>query len=147
MPNWCEGNLRIRGAVKQLAEFMKNAVEPDDVRKYIETDTKLDVYLQNGATWLIGSQRAFIMGEICVEATSSKEKVVTALHFRSAWDVDSEVLVNLAVKSGVDIKLYAYERGGEFNRDIQIIGGKVVKDETITFDDYIWDCQCPLIGG
>lgn len=87
------------------------------------------------------------MGEICVEATSSKEKVVTALHFRSAWDVDSEVLVNLAVKSGVDIKLYAYERGGEFNRDIQIIGGKVVKDETITFDDYVWECQCPLIGG
>ena len=29
MPNWCEGNLRIRGTVQQLAEFVKNAVDAE----------------------------------------------------------------------------------------------------------------------
>lgn len=147
MPNWCEGNLRIRGTIKQLAEFMKNAVDADDVTKYIETDTEIDIYLKDGATWLRGSQRAFVMGEIVAKAKSPAEKKAVALDYRSAWLVESDVLLNLAIKSGVDIRLNAYERGAEFNRNIEIIGGKLVKDETIKFDDYVWECPCPLIGG
>ena len=46
-----------------------------------------------------------------------------------------------------DLKLYAFERGMEFNRDIEILNGVLVKDKTITFDNYYWDCVCPLIGG
>ena len=136
MPNWCEGNLRIRGTVQQLAEFVKNAVDADDVTKYLLTDTKINVYLKNGATWLRGSERAFVMGSIEAYANSPKQKKSVALDYRSAWRVESNVLLDLAVKTGVDIRLYAYERGAEFNRNIEIIGGKMVKDETISFDDY-----------
>lgn len=147
MPNWVEGNLRIRGTVKQIAEFVKNAIDADDVTKYLLTDTKINVYLKNGATWLRGSERAFVMGSIEAYANSPKQKKSVALDYRSAWKVESDVLLDLAVKSGVDIRLYAYERGAEFNRNIEIIGGEMVKDETISFDDYVWECQCPLIGG
>lgn len=147
MPNWCEGNLRIRGTIKQIREFIKNAVDHDDVKKYVETDTELEIYLCNGATWIVGSHRAFIMGEIIVHAKSPKEKKSAAFEFRSAWNVDSKILLDLAVKSGVDIRLYAFERGMEFNRNIEIIGGKLLKDKTVEFDDYDWECVCPLIGG
>lgn len=147
MPNWCEGNLRIRGTIKQLAEFVKNAVDDEDVTKYVETDTSIDIYLKNGATYLRGSQRTFIMGEIFAEAKSPAEKKAVAFDFRSAWGLESDVLLDLAIKSGVDIRLYTYDRGAEINRNVEIIGGKMVKDETISFDDYVWECQCPLIGG
>ncbi len=146
MSNWCEGNLRIRGTVKQIREFMRLAVDLDAIKKYIETDTSLDIYLKRGATWIIGSQRAFIMGEICITANSPREKKSAALAYMSASNAEPAILLALARESGVDIKLYAFERGQQFNRNIEIIGGKLVKDETIEFDDYDWECICPLIG-
>ena len=87
------------------------------------------------------------MGEICIKANSSREKKSAALAYRSAGDAEPAILLALARASGVDIKLYAFERGAQFNRNIEIIGGKLVKDETIKFDDYDWECVCPLIGG
>lgn len=147
MPNWCEGNLRIRGTIKQIREFMHLAVDVDDIKRYIESDIALDIYLKRGATWILGSQRAFIMGEICIKANSSREKKSAALAYRSAGNAEPAILLALARASGVDIKLYAFERGSQFNRNIEIIGGKLVKDETIKFDDYDWECVCPLIGG
>lgn len=87
------------------------------------------------------------MGEIFAEAKSPAEKKAVAFDFRSAWRLESDVLLDLAIKSGVDIRLYAYDSGAEINRNVEIIGGKMIKDETISFDDYVWECQCPLIGG
>lgn len=30
---------------------------------------------------------------------------------------------------------------------IEIIDGKIVKDEELHFKDYQWDCICPKLGG
>ena len=43
MTNWCEGNLRIRGTIKQIREFMRLAVDVDDIKRYIESDIALDI--------------------------------------------------------------------------------------------------------
>lgn len=147
MANWCEGDLRIRGTVKQIREFMRLAVDADDIKKYIETDTQLNVYLKKVSTHIMGSQATFVMGEICITANRPSERKSAALAYSARGDVEANILLALARESGVDIKLYAFERGQQFNRNIEIIGGKLVKDETIEFDDYDWECICPLIGG
>lgn len=38
-------------------------------------------------------------------------------------------------------------RGMQFNQIIEIIDGKITKDEEVEFDDYDWDCICPNLGG
>lgn len=38
-----------------------------------------------------------------------------------------------------------YEKGLEVQQEIEIIDGEIVKDEEITYDDYKWDCPCPMI--
>lgn len=54
---------------------------------------------------------------------------------------------NLVKKYGVDMRIHAFERGMQFNQIIEIIDGKITKNEEITFDDYYWDCICPTVGG
>ena len=46
-----------------------------------------------------------------------------------------------------DIKIYAFEAGMEFNQDIEIIKGKIIKDKEIKFENYQWECIEPNIGG
>ncbi|MBB5146203.1 hypothetical protein HNQ35_001404 [Cerasibacillus quisquiliarum] len=35
----------------------------------------------------------------------------------------------------------------EFNQDIEINKGEIIKDEEIKFDDYEWECIYPNLGG
>lgn len=146
MPNWCEGTLKIRGTVKQLRNFVETAFEKGDYFFGESSDTYIFVNLKD-YSWLKGSYRAFCSGAIEVSVDKTDDKSIAVLDFKQAWNVKSEVLLELAQKTGVDLKLYAFERGMEFNRDIEILNGVLVKDKTITFDNYYWDCVCPLIGG
>lgn len=47
----------------------------------------------------------------------------------------------------MDIRLYGFERGMEFNQEVIIENGEIVKDEEIKFDDYDWECVMPHLGG
>ena len=35
----------------------------------------------------------------------------------------------------------------EFNIDFEVHKGKVIKNNEIKFDDYVWECTNPEIGG
>ena len=147
MPNWCEGTLKIRGTAKQMLDFVKTAFEKGD---YFFGENNSDTYVfvaLKDCSWVKGSHRAFCSGAIAISVANADDKDIAVLNFQQAWDVQSEVLLKLAQQTGVDLKLYAFERGMEFNRDIEILNGVLVKDNTITFDNYYWDCVCPLIGG
>lgn len=146
MPNWCEGTLKIRGTVKQIMLFAIHAFETADIRVGDCSDTYINILFNNDA-WVKGTHRAFCNGEICFGVNDANQKVAVALEFRQAWNVKAEPFLELARKANVDIKIYAFERGLQFNRDIEIINGELIKNETIEFDDYDWDCICPLLGG
>lgn len=146
MPNWCEGTLKIRGTVKQLRNFVETAFEKGDYFFGESSDTYIFVNLKD-YSWLKGSHRAFCSGDFEVSVANADDKDIVVLDFRQAWNVNAEPFVELARKANVDIKIYAFERGLEFNRDIEIINGELIKNETIEFDDYDWDCICPLLGG
>ncbi len=146
MPNWCEGTLKIRGTAKQVLAFVKTAFEAGEYMIEHSNDLYLFVALKNNA-WLKGSKRAFCSGYIEIGTASEDEKDVAAINFMQAWNIRTEDLLRLAQETGVDLKIYAFEQGVQFNRDIEIVDGEVIKDDVIKFDNYLWDCICPLIGG
>lgn len=69
------------------------------------------------------------------------------IDFKAAWGIDAETLRVVSEKFNIDFKIYAFECGMEFNQDIEIIKGKIIKDKQIKFNDYTWECINPTIGG
>ena len=47
----------------------------------------------------------------------------------------------------VDFRVYGYEMGLEFNREIEIVEGRLVTNRRIKFKDYKWECPDPTLGG
>lgn len=67
--------------------------------------------------------------------------------FKSAWDINTDHLRIISRLYDIDFKIYAFEGGMQFNKDIEIIKGKIIKDEEIRFNNYIWECIDPELGG
>lgn len=70
-----------------------------------------------------------------------------ALDAEFAWAISSDELLKVCQKYHVDMRIYAFERGMEFNLEIEIINGKITKDSYFAFQDYTWECICPHMGG
>ena len=68
-------------------------------------------------------------------------------NFRAAWYCHSEPYLEKARKHNVDIKIITYEQGMQFHQVIEIIGGKIVRDEDIQYDDWDWEAEFPRMGG
>ena len=152
MPNWCKGTLKVRGKEKNLKKFIVEALEPVDFlgEKTEEMKINYDGYFSAYSKrhcYIKGTCRGFVE-DLDVELYGEDEDVrVLCLETETAWDIDAKPLQALCKEFTVDMKIYAFESGMEFNREIEIIDGEIVKDNEISFDDYEWDCVCPNIGG
>ena len=69
------------------------------------------------------------------------------MEFKAAWDVESEPYIELSKAYNVDIKIEAFERGMEFSRYILIENGNLKEDKETKYDDYVWECVMPNLGG
>lgn len=45
------------------------------------------------------------------------------------------------------MRIYGFERGTQMNQDIEIIKNEITKNELTKYEDYIWDCILPKLGG
>ena len=164
MPNWCEGNLKIRGKKENIIKFLTEGTslldgfwEPKEIKPEIEVNDCDEIEIKNidkikGIDFLYikGTRRHFIdpiENEIYIHNTDEKEAVICLENFKEAWGIDTEALRVISKRYSIDFKIYAFESGMEFNQDIEIIKGKIVKDEEIKFKDYVWECIEPNIGG
>lgn len=68
-------------------------------------------------------------------------------NFKAAWGAFPEPYVEKSKKYGIDIAIVTYERGMEFRQRIEIINGKVTKDEETKFNDWDWEADFPKMGG
>ena len=80
-------------------------------------------------------------------AVNTKYGLTIGLDTEFAWGISAEELLNSCKQYNVDMRIHAFERGMQFNQIIEIIDGKITKDEEVEFDDYDWDCICPNLGG
>ena len=164
MPNWCKGNLKIRGKKENIIKFLTEGTslldgfwEPKEIKPEIEVNDCDEIEIKNidkvkGIDYLYikGTRRHFIdliENEIYIHNTDEKEAVICLENFKAAWGIDTEALRVISKRYSIDFKIYAFESGMEFNQDIEIIKGKFVKDEEIKFKDYVWECIEPNIGG
>ncbi|MDY7044401.1 hypothetical protein RVS70_09305 [Virgibacillus sp. M23] len=163
MPNWAEGVLKIRGTRKDIRSFLTGALEPiPDVSQQIasfmgrkfeqpeveihEDEWDFNMKSPNGL-YIKGTRRAFIESDIVWDFGDRHEEILIIDSFKQAWGVDTEPFAILSKQYGIDIKIYVFERGMEFNQDIEIRKGKILKDNEIKFGDYEWECLMPNLGG
>lgn len=164
MPNWCEGKLKIRGKRENVVRFIENSLiivkHGKEMEKIIQIDfcddSDMVIRLNNidGSEcqylWIKNSKRNFIdlLGDdIRIHQAEAENKYITILNIRGAWDIDIQTLIKLSKEFDLEFKTYCFECGARFNKEIEISHGYLVKNQTIKFEDYDWECIDPTIGG
>lgn len=164
MPNWSKGNLKIRGKKENIIKFLKEGTslldglwEPREIVPEVKINDYDEIEIENidktkgiDALYIKGTRRNFIdpvENEIYIHNVDEEEQIICLENFRAAWGIDADSLRVISNRYNIDIKIYAFEAGMEFNQDIEIVKGKIIKDEEIKFKDYVWECIEPNIGG
>lgn len=164
MPNWCEGNLKIRGKKENIIRFLEEGTslldvfwEPKEINPEIEENEYDEIEIKNinkekdiNCLYIKGTTRHFIdpiENEIYIHHIDEDEQVICLKKFKAAWNINADELRKISETYNIDIKVYGFECGMKFNQDIEIIKGKIIKDVVITFTDYEWECIEPNIGG
>lgn len=162
MPNWIVGDLKVRGTKKEIRRFITEGLEAipfsilgikdSNIETKVVGDEDFFRVTTNGHCFYIkGTRRHFIRGnEIEVDFYTDKEdgkEVVVLEGFEAAWYIEAEQLAEISKEYNIDFKILGFERGMEFNQDVEIVNGEVVKDDEVKFDDYWWECIRPHIGG
>lgn len=151
MPNWCAGTLRVRGRKKDLQKFVTDGLKPLPIKGKEIPDLELDEYGDiycNSMCYIKGTTRGFVQSlDVYFEENEDNSIQTIALDVEFAWAINSEELLKVCQKYHVDMRIYAFEQGMEFNLEIEIINGKITKDSYFAFQDYKWECICPNMGG
>ena len=156
MPNWIEGTLKLRGKTEGLKKFFTEYLDPSQILGEVRTidefiELDFDDEMQEYAVsikdepHIRNSRRAFLGEDRYVSWLGDWDTI--ALKIKQAWNFDVEPFVAISKECGLDVRLFGFECGMQFCQSIEIIGGEVICDKTIKYDDWIWDCPMPLLGG
>ena len=162
MPNWCEGMLKIRGKQEDVFNLLADNLqvwktiiikEPKlDMREEIDKEA-IVVDKEGESIWvkktayIKGTRRNFVEPNNINVWKGKDGNACIAVEFKAAWDVESEPYIKLSKAYNVDIKIEAFERGMEFSRYILIENGNLKEDKETEYDDYVWECVMPNLGG
>ncbi len=162
MPNWCEGMLKIRGKQEDVFNLLAENLqvwktiiikEPKfDMREEIDKEA-IVINKEEESIWvkktahIKGTHRNFVEPNDINVWKGEDGNACIAIEFKGAWSIESEPYVKLAKEYNVDIKIEAFERGMEFSQYILIENGELKEDKEIEYDDYVWDCVMPNLGG
>lgn len=153
MANWICGDLKVRGTKENIKKFLieglistGSKIRPEIIR---DDTWKFSIRSNTDSFYIKDTRRSFIEKEeihTYINDWEDDEERVIVLEYKSAWGIDVVGLVNLSKEFNIDFKILGFELGMEFNQDVEIIKGEVIKNEEITFDDYEWECIRPHIG-
>lgn len=159
MPNWCEGMLKIRGKQEDVFNLLADNLQVwkvvtirDDMREEldkeaIEIDREDETIYVEKTAHIKGTRRNFVEPNGINVWKRKDGNACIAVEFRAAWGVESEPYIELSKAYNVDIKIEAFERGMEFSRYILIENGNLKEDKETGYDDYVWECVMPNLGG
>ena len=154
MSNWCSGTLKVRGKIEDLKKFVLEGLQPVGFLGEEKPPLKLNKYgycEYNGVCWIENTRRGFVDDPNIYfwDDEEENETQIICLESRFAWGIDAVELQKTCIKYNVDMKIYAFECGMEFNQDIEIVNGEIICNEKINFKnkDYLWECICPTKGG
>lgn len=158
MPNWCKGTLKIRGKISDLKRFVLEGLQPVNVlgeeqepfnfKSEDEESFFLETEQARSCIWIRDTRRHFCETDyIEAYADDADTPTVLLLPMKAAWGIEAEPLRDICKKYNVDMRVQGFERGVEVSQFIEIINGEITHDDTIKYDDWRWDCPCPLLGG
>lgn len=153
MANWTKGVLKVRGSKENLLSFLQDGLELAGAEKvkhtvlFGEYDVFIEIPHKHKDFHIKETSRHFIDKPYSGIWYYGDEMVLVFEDFCSAWSVNALELADVSAKYQIDFKIYAFEAGSEFNQDIEIVKGKIIKDEEISFDNYVWECINPNLGG
>lgn len=167
MPNWCKGNIRLRGKSAAIMDFLRNELECVGYRKFPDGLESKPVEIEDfygevvvkkpdsmkGTAYCVfhikETRRNFIDEEFEVYLGDDEEEIKTVCidEAKAAWGFAAAPYLEKARKYGIDIRIVGFERGMQFAQVIEIIGGEIVKDREVKYNDWMWECPMPNMGG
>lgn len=158
MPNWCVGDLKVRGKASNIESFFKEALPAFEVKiercdsGAHDIEWKINKEFSKPSPFfsphiIQGTRRQIIQqdsGEAC-----SRDDLLTLVFndLECAWTFDVDGFAELSKKHGIDFRFYGFEQGMQFNQEVEIIQGEVTSYKEHKFDDYEWECIRPTTGG
>lgn len=152
MPNWCEGWVKFRGPKENLMKFIES--EFDGAHPvFDEHFNEIIPNVLGRDTFLNSLRRAYVSsddladsnGGICLCEDNNGLFITKINH---AWSVEGQGYPKLAKKYGLDIRGKCYECGMNFAEEFEYkSNGDEVLYNVYKFEDYIWECECPTLGG
>lgn len=116
-------------------------------KEAIKIDRKDEAIYVEKTAYIKGTRRNFVEPNDIIVYKRKDGNACIAVEFKAAWDVESEPYIELSKAYNVDIKIEAFERGMEFSRYILIENGNLKEDKETGYDDYVWECVMPNLGG
>lgn len=164
MPNWCKGTLKIRGKKEDIVNFLEmgtcflnSFLELKEINPEVKLNGEYVLEIKNinkekgmDSLYIRGTHRNFIdpiESEVYLYRRNEKESIIYFKNFKAAWKIDENGLRIISKAFNIDFKIYGFEKGSEFNQDIEIVKGEIVKNKIIKFNNYQWECTNPEIGG
>ncbi len=162
MPNWIEGSLKLRGKSENLKKFFENAILPCAyhgdknmfISCYFDSEScQVDI---NPDAYIDGTTRAFVSDAAYLYWNESEKQITCCIPVNQAWGFKADEWLNIANKYDIDIRLYGVESGMGFWQEIEIMRLEQNKGREITknivsdytdYDEFIWECNMPLLGG
>lgn len=117
MPNWCRGTLKVRGTKENLMKFILEGLHPvsflGDIKEPLKPDYYGNITCESDCR-IKGIYRGFIIN---LDVYMGEIEDVDIICFETifAWGIEAEQLLDVCKKYNVDMKIYAFERGMEFN--------------------------------
>ena len=144
MPNWIEGTLKLRGKRENIRRFFNEGLDGKGKITDRSTESCLDFSFGN-CHYIKDTNRAFIVdgnaylpdddfGTVCVSV-------------QQAWGFVLEEWKAISDRYEIDVRLFGIEGGMAFTEEIIIEQGKEPIDIVNTYDDWIWECPFPYMGG
>lgn len=168
MPNWAEGSLKIRGPIKSIKRFLDEGIQKKQLNTFGKGIDENIVFFTDwsdecgieyeyhfvSTSHIKHTSRAFIDPEIVkygeyayIDGKSTEDIDTIALPFKQAWRAEAKSFEEISKEYGIDIAIHTFEKGAEFEQDILIKDGEIVKDEIIEYDDYRFESALPMLGG
>ena len=82
-----------------------------------------------------------------VDFCEEGKKSILVVNMKAAWNIEEQPYIEMSKKYNLDFRVYGYEMGMEFNKEIEIVEGEIATYRLIQFKDYKWECPDPELGG
>lgn len=109
----------------------------DDLIKFLADACKLTESNGNKRRWfpVKGAKQAFIRPIKDYDLTDTDGDIIALFLYKQAYDVCVDSLVKLSASYNVDFRVFACNDGMIICRNIEIVGGKVIKNELFVPED------------